>query len=163
MGDPYSRDPEAVLWDVRRGLVSGEAAREEYGVVITGGAIDEERTRAVRAVRTNGGTRPTAHSDFAFGAERDAYESFWTDAMQFALSRALRAFPSAQRGYLRVAAMDEAERRVRAGEMLRPEDVAGVIRGIAARLSDQEGGTAGAGPLGARIAEANPAGPAATS
>ncbi len=37
-GDPFERDPEAVLSDVRDGLVSLERARTDYGVV-----IDEDR------------------------------------------------------------------------------------------------------------------------
>ena len=35
-GDPYEREPERVLRDVRDGVVSVEAARREYGVVIDG-------------------------------------------------------------------------------------------------------------------------------
>lgn len=34
-GDPYDRDPEAVLEDVIDGYVTPEAAREQYGVVVT--------------------------------------------------------------------------------------------------------------------------------
>lgn len=33
-GDPFKRDPEKVLWDVRNGYVSLESARRDYGVVI---------------------------------------------------------------------------------------------------------------------------------
>jgi len=33
-GDPRQRDPEAVLSDVRNGLVSVESAREQYGVEV---------------------------------------------------------------------------------------------------------------------------------
>ena len=33
-GDPFTRDPEAVLWDVIEGYVSVEGARRDYGVVI---------------------------------------------------------------------------------------------------------------------------------
>ena len=33
-GDPFERDPEAVLWDVIEGYVSIEGARRDYGVVI---------------------------------------------------------------------------------------------------------------------------------
>jgi N-methylhydantoinase B len=34
VGDPLSRDPEAVAKDVRWGMVGHEAAREEYGVIL---------------------------------------------------------------------------------------------------------------------------------
>jgi len=47
-GDPLARDPELVLLDVRRGLVSVEGARR-YGVVISNGAVDGTATTALRA------------------------------------------------------------------------------------------------------------------
>lgn len=50
-GDPYERDPEAVREDVRDDLVSIEAAKEEYGVVIDPDSleIDYEATEGQRA------------------------------------------------------------------------------------------------------------------
>jgi N-methylhydantoinase B len=39
-GDPFDREPELVLQDVARGLVSEEAAEREYGVVIREGRIE---------------------------------------------------------------------------------------------------------------------------
>lgn len=51
-GDPFRRDPQAVLADVRRGYVSPEAAREAYGVALAQGGghwtVDEEATRRLR-------------------------------------------------------------------------------------------------------------------
>lgn len=47
-GDPRDREPAKVLCDVRDGIVSEAAAREIYGVVIEGGAIDEAETARVR-------------------------------------------------------------------------------------------------------------------
>ncbi|MEV0942144.1 hydantoinase B/oxoprolinase family protein [Micromonospora wenchangensis] len=47
-GDPLERDPELVRHDVERGLVTAEGARR-YGVVLTGGAVDLDGTRALRA------------------------------------------------------------------------------------------------------------------
>jgi len=49
-GDPLKRDPERVLRDVREGYISADAAREEYGVVLTtdGNAVDLAATRARR-------------------------------------------------------------------------------------------------------------------
>ena len=46
-GDPLERDPERVLLDVERGLVSVEGARR-YGVVIERGAIDHAATDRLR-------------------------------------------------------------------------------------------------------------------
>ncbi len=54
-GDPLDRDPDAVLEDVWDEYVSIEAARDEYGVVITGSlddmtlALDRAATDALRA------------------------------------------------------------------------------------------------------------------
>jgi N-methylhydantoinase B len=51
-GDPRIRDPQRVRDDVRDGLVSPEAARTSYGVVLgppPDYAIDQEATAALRA------------------------------------------------------------------------------------------------------------------
>lgn len=50
-GAAFERDPEAVRNDVRNGLVSIEAAREEYGVIIDPVTLvlDDVQTRALRA------------------------------------------------------------------------------------------------------------------
>jgi N-methylhydantoinase B len=55
-GDPLERDVELVLGDVREGLVSREAARREYGVVIDAqsGAVDPGATASERR-RGDGG------------------------------------------------------------------------------------------------------------
>jgi N-methylhydantoinase B len=50
-GDPFERDPGAVLEDVLDDLVSVDAAREEYGVVIVDERIDEAATAALRGGR----------------------------------------------------------------------------------------------------------------
>ncbi len=47
-GDPLDRDPEAVLKDVRNEFVSETSAREDYGVVLSGKAVDEAATGALR-------------------------------------------------------------------------------------------------------------------
>ncbi len=49
-GDPFERDPRAVLADVHDGLVSPEGAFADYGVVIDTetGVVDDEATSALR-------------------------------------------------------------------------------------------------------------------
>jgi N-methylhydantoinase B len=47
-GDPFERDPEAVLRDVVQGRVSEEAAERDYGVVVRDGAVVELRRDAPR-------------------------------------------------------------------------------------------------------------------
>ena len=49
MGDPLTRDPNAVLADVLDGKVSVAAALRFYGVVVGDGSIDVELTAAARA------------------------------------------------------------------------------------------------------------------
>ena len=50
-GDPFTRDPAAVLHDVLEGWVSRERAREVYGVMLSesGEAVDVAATEARRA------------------------------------------------------------------------------------------------------------------
>ncbi len=47
-GDPLERDPELVLTDVNRGLVTAEGARR-YGVVVNDGSVDSGATEKLRA------------------------------------------------------------------------------------------------------------------
>jgi N-methylhydantoinase B len=62
-GNPLTRDPAAVLDDVWDEYVSVDAARDEYGVVVTGSledmtlAVDDDATRALRS-RRGDGTEP---------------------------------------------------------------------------------------------------------
>ena len=55
-GDPFQRDPEAVLDDVRNGWVSSESARQNYGVVIHDGGyepvLDLNATTELRRARS---------------------------------------------------------------------------------------------------------------
>ena len=50
-GDPFRRDPAAVLDNVLDGLFSAEIARTHYGVAITDGAVDAAATEKLRKVR----------------------------------------------------------------------------------------------------------------
>ena len=48
-GDPFARDADRVVKDVRDGLVSKEAAKLDYGVQISpNGALDAEASRTLR-------------------------------------------------------------------------------------------------------------------
>ncbi|MCY3934636.1 MAG: hydantoinase B/oxoprolinase family protein [Chloroflexi bacterium] len=50
-GDPFTRDPQLVLWDVKNGYISASSAREDYGVAIhtADWSIDEASTAQLRA------------------------------------------------------------------------------------------------------------------
>ena len=59
LGDPLERDPGTVATEVRRGLVSDAAAREEYGVVLEDGSVDDAATEERRAdIRESRDARP---------------------------------------------------------------------------------------------------------
>jgi N-methylhydantoinase B len=49
-GNPFERDPQAVLADVREGYISSESAVADYGVVLHDGAVDLAATKAHRVV-----------------------------------------------------------------------------------------------------------------
>jgi N-methylhydantoinase B len=50
MGDPAARDPQLVARDVRDGLVSVDAAREIYRVIVTpDGTLDTTTTERLRS------------------------------------------------------------------------------------------------------------------
>jgi N-methylhydantoinase B len=87
-GDPFARDVDAVLDDVRRGLVSVDAAASSYGVVIVDGAVDGAATSAARA-------RPRPVS--SLGPERDAYEAVFDLESYDRLVSALFARPATSR------------------------------------------------------------------
>ena len=142
-GDPYERDPAAVESDVRRGLVSADAARDSYGVVLRAGRVDGEATRARR------GGREPSRAAFSFGPERDAFEAVWSDEMQTALNRELMEYPLALRNYLKQRTMSEVDRRAAEAGAPPPAELAGVVRGIFERMAggalanSGEGSTAG--------------------
>ncbi|MEM0906930.1 MAG: hydantoinase B/oxoprolinase family protein [Pseudomonadota bacterium] len=93
-GDPFLRDPEAVLADVRAGHVSIQSALEDYGVVLAGNTIDREATAERRANKPH---RPR----FGFGPERTAWESVFDDRSMCELSRRLLALPASARARAR--------------------------------------------------------------
>ena len=48
-GDPFERDPDAILSDIKDGYVSVESAKHQYGVIIDqNGDIDHAQTAVCR-------------------------------------------------------------------------------------------------------------------
>lgn len=86
-GDPLAREPWRVAQDVARGYVSASAARERYGVVLTGGTVDVAATEALRAAM------PAAPAGFDFGPERRAWEAVWTPGAYDRLTAILAGLP----------------------------------------------------------------------
>ena len=120
-GEAIRRDPIKVLVDVRNGIVSLTQARDDYGVVIVDGAIDERATAAARAEYR----RPKVE-EFTYGEERDDYERQFSPRLQDVAAMLLATRPPAVRQFVRgrlyqaieaepaIAAlpMDELERRL---------------------------------------------------
>jgi N-methylhydantoinase B len=90
-GDPFKRDPARVLRDVVRGLVSREAAAQDYGVVIRDGRVEPEAT----AERRRGHAAEDALH--AFGAERAAWQALFAPDVLDRLNAALFRLPAGQR------------------------------------------------------------------
>ena len=88
-GPPFDRDPARVLTDYERGFVTADAAREDYGVVISKGAVDREATDALRAeLRATG-----ADEGFGYSSARREFEAVWTRQNFEALSEILTRVP----------------------------------------------------------------------
>ena len=86
-GNPFEREPWRVAEDVRRGYVSAEAARRDYGVALNDGEVDAAATAALRA------EAPQCAGHFHFGPERDGYEAQWTPAAYDRLTAILAGLP----------------------------------------------------------------------
>lgn len=75
-GDPLERPAEEVCRDVEVGYVSEASAREDYGVVLRDGALDDAGTLALREkLRRERGPAPM----FDFGPERAAWDALFPD------------------------------------------------------------------------------------
>jgi N-methylhydantoinase B len=96
-GDPLERDPDAVLGDVRAGLVSAERAAECYGVVLEDGAVAVDATRGRRAALRRDG--PGGWEPIDLGPSRRAYESVWSPELSEQLARTLLGLPRGIRSY----------------------------------------------------------------
>ena len=98
-GDPFEREPQRVLADVLDGLVSLDAAKRDYGVVISQGAVDFEATAALRAARSLAAVDTVGL--FTLGPERIAYEKVWTPELFSAFNRIIFNLPIPMRGEVR--------------------------------------------------------------
>ena len=90
-GNALDREPERVLEDVRRGFVSVAKAKEDYGVVITDGAVDTHATQALRASLSAG--HQHNGNGFGFNPERVVFERIWTRANYDRLTALLAKLP----------------------------------------------------------------------
>jgi N-methylhydantoinase B len=96
-GNPLERPVEAVLDDVRRGVVSMASARNDFGVVIAAGVVDTAASAALRAEMG----RDRVETFFGHGPGRIAFEATWTLARYDALTQILAVVPTAWRFYVK--------------------------------------------------------------
>jgi N-methylhydantoinase B len=95
-GNPFEREIEKVLDDVRCGFVSVQRAREAYGVVINAsGGVDAVATQTLRA------GQPNSESHFDFGLGRERFERVWTRARYSTLTRILAEIPVPWRHFVK--------------------------------------------------------------
>lgn len=85
-GDPFTRDPKAVLRDIRAGLVSVAGAQRDYGVAIVDDAVDTHETARLR-------TTPPNHPAVATGPAHIAHEQRWTNEAYATMHAALATLP----------------------------------------------------------------------
>lgn len=87
-GSPHDRDPQAVLLDIARGLITVESARRDYGVATVEGALDAQATAQLRATAPAGSER---------GPERDTWDAVFAPDLLDRFNAALFALPAPTR------------------------------------------------------------------
>ncbi len=141
-GDPLARETAAVLLDVRRGFVTAEAARRDYGVVLSDGAVDEVATAALRAGR--GGEASSGFFDY--GRNRVAFERVWTDANYAALTALLEKLPVHWRFFVKhrvFEAVEALEDNARHGD---GREIRAIVADVLARYPQLQLSAAAKGP-----------------
>lgn len=96
-GDPYERDAQTVLQDVRRGVMSVDQAQTEYGVVMVANQVDDDATAALRARAK----QASCASFFNYGRRREEHERLWTRQRYEVLTRRLLEAPVSWRFFLK--------------------------------------------------------------
>ena len=126
-GDPFTRDPQAVLADIAEGLVSPEAARTQYGIALTerGGdnerdsfsaeRLDEAETEQLRRQRR--AATPPTEASFAFGRYRADFEAELPGDVQHTLNRIVAGRPPIAQRFFRQALVEAIRAHQRRGEL----------------------------------------------
>lgn len=100
-GNPFERDPVAVLADVENGFVTREGAFSDYGVVISNGRVDAAATKAARDDHQPG------TETIAFGPERDAWDAVFAPDLMDVFNAKLLSLPLARRQRTRRDILEE--------------------------------------------------------
>lgn len=97
-GSPLDRPVDEVLFDVKRGFVSIDRARSDYGVVIGPDMkVNEAATTELRIEMAKAQTI----SEFGHSATRIEFESIWTERRYAALTDILASVPVAWRYFIK--------------------------------------------------------------
>jgi N-methylhydantoinase B len=94
-GDPFTRAPELVLADIRKGAVTVQSAAADYGVILRDGIVDATATARRRA------SRPISTEIITHGQQRKAFEAIWTQERYEHLTDFLASAPVGWRFFLK--------------------------------------------------------------
>lgn len=111
-GSPYERASELVARDVRCGYVSVDNARDQYGVVMTEGAVDPAATAALRARLM---ADEPAGGHFDYGPGRQAFEDLWTGERYDALHAKLSSMAPIWRHFVKLKVFEAMDAAVAQG------------------------------------------------
>ena len=139
-GSPLEREAERVLTDVRRGFVTADVARVEYGAVISDDAIDEEATGALRkrmAAAADG------HRGFGYSEARKAFEQVWTQKNYEALTAILAGLPVDWRFFVKHRVFEAVDRMSGNERTGKGEEVRRAFKVLAAEYPELAEHTAG--------------------
>ncbi|MGO4566451.1 hydantoinase B/oxoprolinase family protein [Rhizobium sp. 2YAF20] len=103
-GDPFTRPVRMVFDDVRKGAVSLQSARLDYGVVIKDGCVDQVGTVVAR-----GGRSAVSLEIITHGEERKAFEAVWTSDRYDLLTEFLAMTPTRWRFFLKHRIFDRVD------------------------------------------------------
>ena len=133
-GDALDRPINAVVEDVRNGLVTPDGALAGYGVVVDArGVVDAAATAAVRQQRS--ATRPRPAPLFSFGVARDGYRRRWPLELEDAVAHAVASRPAVIKQFLHKYLRDALTRRFDAGESVQPAEVPEMLAAMESTLA----------------------------
>lgn len=111
-GLPSQRAIDAVRHDVRCGFLSAAAAREQYGVAIVEGEVDQAATAQLRAAMLQ-----QAETHFHHGEARQQFEARWTPERYHLLTAFLADAPVSWRHFLKTQVFRAVEQAGEAADM----------------------------------------------
>ena len=111
-GLPAQRAIDAVRHDVRCGFLSAAAARDQYGVAIVAGEVDQAATARLRAAMPQ-----QAEAHFHHGEARQRFEARWTPERYRLLTTFLADAPVSWRHFLKTQVFRAVEQAGEAADM----------------------------------------------